>query len=124
MFQFAWNEVRHMRLPGRSHLSPQEKDLRGFRLFGTVFAILSSRRSFAQQSVRAPPNCAGVPVHRFGANNCYFGGGIVVAKTRRTDDHADGKGIPGLKLDHPAATRPDARRRALRAQSVAAQGPS
>jgi hypothetical protein len=39
-FQFAWNEVRHVRLPGRSHLSPQ--DLRCFRLFGTVFAILSS----------------------------------------------------------------------------------
>jgi transposase len=35
-----------------------------------------------------------------------------------------GKRIPGLKLDHPAATRPDARRPALRAQSVAAQRPS
>ena len=106
MFQFAWNEVRHMRLPGRSHLSPQEKDLRCFRLFGTVFAILSSRRSFAQQSVRAPPNCAGVPVHRFGANNCYFGGGIVVAKTRRTDDHADGKAHPRPEARPPRGDLP------------------
>ena len=33
--------MRHIRLPRRLHLSPQEKDLRCLKLLGTEFAILS-----------------------------------------------------------------------------------
>jgi hypothetical protein len=46
--QFAWNEARQVRLPRRSHLPPQEKDLRRFKLFGTGFRRPFPRRSTAR----------------------------------------------------------------------------